>query len=183
MRNLARIIVWVAMLACVVIAARDFVVFMNGGRPWSPLTDEIFSILFYPERNSLVARIPIETNSAEFPVSHKWRGKYQISLWVPDEIRDCTPVLKLIGVQCAIYNEKGVLTYSSERMPSKNVFWFKDRTGSRKGSSRWLTSYCAPSNAPLDELCRIRISLTGDVKAFFEQYHTVHILIEKERDK
>lgn len=164
------------------IALREFAVYKAGGRPESEFLEYAFQ-WFSPRRNYIIAQMSMDSAISELRVGHRWRGKYQFYLWVPDEIRDCKPVSEALGVRCEVFNHKGVLVYCRKELPSKNVFWFKDKIAMKRGSLRSVCAYWVPSNVPLDEPCRVVITLTGDVEVFMEKYKEVRLVMKKVRDK
>ena len=164
------------------ILLQEFFVYKTGGRPESAFLEYAFQ-WFSPRRNYIIAQRSMESALSELYVGHRWRGKYQFYLWVPDEIKDSKPVSEALGVRCEVFNHKGVLVYCREEAPSKNVFWFKDRVLKKRGSIRGVCAYRVPDNVPLDEPCRVVITLTGDVEVFMEKYKEVCLVMKKVRDK
>ncbi len=169
--------------ASVILVSQDFETFNDGGRPRSPFLENVFSLFFHQRRDYTIVRIPLTSKSVEVYVSHRWRGKYQFYLWVPDEIADCSPVSEIMGVKFEIEDDRGMTVYSYEEDPKRYAFWFKDSVAMGDGSVRSVCIYYTPNDAPLDELCRMKITLTGEVDKFLENHHVVHLILQKERDK
>jgi hypothetical protein len=177
------VLIAVAAVVSAVLVLQDFATFNDGGRPKSSFLENVFSMFLHHRRDYNILRIPLTSKSVEVYVSHRWRGKYQFYLWVPDEIADCSPVSEIMGVKFEITDDKGEKVYSYEEEPKRYAFWFKDPVAMGDGSVRSVCVYYTPNDAPLDELCRMKITLTGDVDKFLENHHVVHLVLQKERDK
>ena len=162
------------------VVLHDVVVYIDGGRPWFAVTDDLCSVFLYANRNNVVAETPVAGSTVVLDVSHQWRGKYQLKLWIPEN-GDVTTSDKKLGVRCLFYNKNGVLIFSQEFHPSTHSSWHKipNRTGSFL--SFWM--YIVPEDVPLDDEIRVVVHMLGDFDRFRLQHPISKLFLIKERDK
>lgn len=161
----------------------DFFTYRNGGRPWLSVNDDICGILFFSKRDNVVANYPVRAARFEFAVVHKWRGKYQFVLRVPEVYDDFKAVNEVITIKYTFLRSDGCKVFEYNDLISKNRWWTRSRDERWPGSDIAFRMYCAPKDVPLDENLTAVVQLLGDVEIFLNRYPQAQLFLEKRNDK
>ena len=162
---------------------RDICIYIDGGRPWSSTVDGVCDIFFHPKRNNIVAKVPLSGDSLHLVVSHRWRGKYQFRLWIPDEIPDNVAVTEQIGLDSTFFDRDGNKVYVNHTPPTPHAWWLKVNRNLPLGSEMDFRMYLAPDDVPLDDELSVNVKFYGQFNKFYAAHTNACLVLVKERDK
>ena len=124
------------------------------------------------------ASCPFTREIATLKVTHVQRGNHAISVWIPEKMKDFTPVkadIKFIG-QFRNRDGKPIFDFHSDDKFAKLWTWCR---GNRGGSHEIYYKYSVPRDVPLDEELTLEIRPVGEVDDFVQMYPAAEIAVEK----
>lgn len=161
----------------------DIHVYINGGRPRSEIVDGLCDVFFRPKRNNLVAKMPLNGDTLQLIVSHKWRGNYQFKVLIPGGMADNVPVTEPIGLVGYFFDRAGRVVYVNRTPPSPYSSWNRIAGDLPSGSAMSFRMYLAPDDVPLDDELVVKLKFYGQFDKFYEAHPHACLILVKERDK
>lgn len=147
-----------------------------------PFYEFCFGLAVPVERSSVFSECPFSISNATMKVTHVQRGKHALSVWIPDKMRDFTPLKAHIRIRAEFIDRDGktVFVSSSDDTFAKSWTWCR---GKRGGSREIYLIYSAPRDVPLDAELTLKIGIKGDGIGFADACPDARFSIERYSDK
>lgn len=160
----------------------DFKAHLTNRRTWIPFYEWCFGLVVPVERNGVFSECSFSGSNVTMKVIHVQRGKHAISVWIPEKIKDFTPVKANIRLKGQFRNRDGkpIFNFCSDDTFAKLWTWCR---GNRGGSHEIYCKYSAPRDVPLDEELILEINVIGEVGDFIQTYPDAVFSVEKYSDK
>lgn len=180
--RLIGVLLWAAVCAFACIFIHDLNAHLTNRRPWVPFYEFWFGLAVPVERSSVFAECPFSISNATMKVTHVRRGKHALSIWIPDKLKDFTPVNANIRIDAKFSNREGKRVFSFHSDDTFARLWTWCR-GKRGGSREMYFIYSTPKDVPLDEELTVEITVAGEGCLFSQSYPGARFSIEKYSDK
>ena len=175
------LVIFVGLFVCMFL--HDINAHIRGQRPWVPFYEWCFgSAIPIEGRSGVFANCPFTREIATLKVTHVQRGNHAISVWIPEKMKDFTPVKADIKFNGQFRNRDGkpIFDFHSDDKFAKLWTWCR---GKRGGSHEIYYKYSVPRDVPLDEELTLEIRPVGEVDDFVQMYPAAELAVEKYSDK
>lgn len=166
----------------VYILIHDIHAHVNNRRLWIPFYERCFRLTVPVGGSSVFSECQFARSNMTLKVSHEMRGKHAISVWIPEKMKDFSPVKAAIRFKGKFCNQDGkpIFDFCSDDKFTKLWTWCR---GKRGGSHEIYYKYSVPDDVPVDEELILEISPIGNVDDFLQMYPAAKIAVEKYSDK
>ncbi|MGN0847737.1 MAG: hypothetical protein ACI4RA_10195 [Kiritimatiellia bacterium] len=165
------------------VLTHDIYVYSRNQRTWIPFYERCFG-LFVPIEGGrgVRATVSFDGDKASVKVRHVQRGNHSIGIWIPDKMKDFTPVGADVELNCTFRDDNGKVVFQIHSDNAFKKLWTWCR-GNRGGSKEIYCKYRVPKDVPLDEELQLEIKVTGEVDKFLRQYPNAVLSVDKYSDK